>query len=139
MAVLEGVELDVAAAVAPELPVVPVTATGLPVPTDVAAPVAPVLVALDWEVASPVSPEVARGVAVRLAVPPPAPLASPVTTAEPPAAVMAPVEAAVMLMFRAAPPAPAMPATAPPSPPSPGRLRAAVALAASPVVPEKAS
>ncbi len=48
------------------------------------APVLPVLVALDWVEASPVKPEKAVGVTVRVAAPPAPPLAWPVATAEPP-------------------------------------------------------
>ena len=69
------VRLEVAAPVAPELPELPDTATGLAVPRAEAAPVLPVLVALDWEEALPLNPVKAVGATVRLEAPPAPPLA----------------------------------------------------------------
>ena len=52
---------EVAAPVLPVPPEAPVPATGLASATEVASPVSPVLVALDWELTAPEAPEVAVG------------------------------------------------------------------------------
>src|SRR5206468_1327981 len=68
MPVLRAKGLEVGVPGVPGVPELPVWATGLEVDTEVAAPVAPVLVAEDCTVASPLVPEVAAGVTARLAL-----------------------------------------------------------------------
>ncbi len=81
---LVAVGLDVASPVLPVLPVSPVTAVGDETAVDVAAPVAPVLVALDWAVDAPEAPEVATGSWMTVASPPAPPLVEAMVTALPP-------------------------------------------------------
>src|SRR5438552_16443063 len=73
--------------VGPELPD---TADGAELALEVAGPVVPELVEEDWAVTGPDGPECAKGV-VAMEIPPPAPpLAVPVATPWPPAAVASP-------------------------------------------------
>ncbi len=81
MAVLVAVELAWPPRWPRSCPSRPLRAAGLAATVEEAAPVRPVLVALDWEVASPVVPQVAVGVTVVVAAPPAPPLAAPVATA----------------------------------------------------------
>jgi len=80
--------------VAPLGPLPPDIATGLLTAEEVALPVLPVLVALDWAVDAPELPEVATGLDVTLELPPPPPPAPADPTVEPPVAACVPAASA---------------------------------------------
>ena len=122
--------------VAPVLPESPESACGLLALPEDAEPVAPVLVALDWDLTWPESPDRASGLTVTVVVPPAPPLAEPVATLEPPTAVEAPMVNTEMLT--AGPPGPARTRVIPASPPSPPRAKMPVLLTALPDVPDVA-
>ena len=129
----------VAAPVAPVAPELPDWASPLVTALDVAAPVLPVLVELDWARASPELPEAASGSAETVTPPPFPPLA--LAAVE----LLPPVAAPTMTMLRplevgtttsTSPPSPASASTSPPSPPSPPVATIVPPLNAGPVVPE---
>ena len=93
VAVLVAVGRGRASPESPVSPVSPDSEDGLAVAPEVAAPVSPVLVALDWEVDAPEPPLVVVGVTVPVAPPPAPPLAWPVATLLPPAGARAEAEA----------------------------------------------
>jgi len=134
MAVLVAVGLDVAAPVDPVEPELPETATGLLTATDVAAPVLPVLVALDCDEEDPEFPEVATGLTLTVEPPPAPPLAEVTATLEPPVAVELPRVPADTLV--AEPPAPDAAGATPPPPPLPPMDTTLVWFTAAPVAPE---
>ena len=134
MPVLVAVGLDVAAPVDPVAPELPETATGLDTALDVALPVLPVLVALDWALVAPELPVDAVGLTTTVDPPPLPPLALPTETLCPPVAVAATVGAATT--FTAAPPLPEADREAPPLPPLPPAETATTLLVALPVEPD---
>jgi hypothetical protein len=104
----------------PGVPELPDVDTGLEVAEEMAAPVLPVLVALDWPPATPELPEVAVGAAVTEAAPPAPPPDWLVATLAPPVAVglvTAPDAGATTLA--AGPPVPELAVAVPPLPPVP--------------------
>jgi hypothetical protein len=112
MPVFVAVGLEIAAPVAPVDPELPEMATGLDTALDVALPVLPVLVALDWALVEPELPVVADGLTRTDDPPPLPPLALPTATLDPPMAVEAKVGA--VMTFVAAPPGPATGMATPP-------------------------
>ncbi len=119
MPVLRAKGLLVAAPLVPGVPEVPEVEAGLESAVEVAAPVSPVLVALDWAREAPLSPVVALGLAVTSAAPPPPPPELDVDTTLP-----SPMTAPGTRM--------------PPLPPSPPATMTADRLVASPVWPVSA-
>ena len=136
MPVFRAKGLEVGVPGVPGVPEVPEVELGLEKAEEMAAPVLPVLVALDWLATRPESPETAAGFTLRVAAPPAPPLAAPVATPEPPVAVAPTVGA--MTTLTAAPPLPEAASVPPPEPPSPPLTAALVVLAARPVSPETA-
>ena len=134
MAVFVAVGVDTAAPVAPVAPELPDVATGFETALDVAFPVWPLLVALDWALVEPELPVDAVGLTRTVDPPPLPPLALPTATLEPPTAVEASVGGATT--FTAAPPDPATGAATPPLPPLPPAATAATVLLALPVEPD---
>src|SRR5205085_917830 len=106
--------------------------------TEVAGPVAPVLVALDWEVASPERPEVARGLRPTVAAPPWPPAESAMAADVPPK-VRTWAPAAAVMSVTAGPPAALVAEASPPGPAPPPTTRASIELAAGPELPERVS
>src|SRR5688500_15392991 len=133
---LVAVGVTITGPVAPVPPELPETAVGLLTEPDVADPVAPGLVALDWDETAPELPDRASGATVTVVVPPAPPLAELVATLEPPTADDAPMVNSKMLT--AGPPGPARTRVMPASPPSPPRAKMPVPLTALPDVPDTA-
>jgi hypothetical protein len=131
-----AVGLDVAAPVPPVLPELPDTATGLLTACDDAAPVFPVLVALDCDFTEPEPPDEATGATLTVEPPPEPPLADVAATLEPPVAVLVPTVPADT--FAAGPPAPDAAVATPPPPPLPPAATTLVWFTAAPLEPEAA-
>ncbi|MGH3907402.1 MAG: hypothetical protein ACRDTE_24985 [Pseudonocardiaceae bacterium] len=121
----------------PGVPELPEVAMGLEMAEELAGPVLPVLVALDWLTLGPELPEVAVGLTLRVAAPPAPPLAWPVATEGPPVAWAATLAFGLPATTLAAPPpVPEVALAAPPVPPEPPLAAAFVLLIAPPVVPD---
>src|SRR5205807_7738831 len=123
--------------VSPESPESPEWAWPLETAVALELPVSPLLVALDWAVAQPVSPDVAVGLAVTDAPAPAPPWAEPVATELPPRAkalMVAPVPPVMTLT--AEPPGPATGMATPPEPPTPPAAKRTSLLSAPPVSPD---
>jgi hypothetical protein len=136
MAVFTAVGLEVAAPVAPVDPELPETATGDETALDVAFPVSPVFVALDWALVAPELPELAFGATTTVDEPPLPPLALPTATLDPPVADTAAGAGAAATTFTAAPPDPDTGTATPPLPPLPPAATATTLLLALPVEPD---
>jgi hypothetical protein len=112
----------------------PETAVGFDTALDVALPVFPELVALDWALVAPELPVVADGLTRTVEPPPFPPLALPTETLEPPTAVDDTAGAATT--FTAGPPGLDAAIAAPPLPPLPPAATTPTVLVALPVEPE---
>src|SRR5207248_11622077 len=142
MAVLVASTLADASPVRPESPESPVTAVGLASADELAFPVLPVLVAVDWAHAVPESPDWASGASLTHGDPPSPPFASPWAIESPPTTLPPPRRLRLLLRPTLRRPR-ALPARpdwtrwlSPPRPPSPPSTEPSTSLRAVPVSPE---